>query len=192
MFKKKYSILLFLFFVTLNILAQEDDRLILDSKSTVRESIDFNALAPAKAGFYSAVLPGLGQAYNKRYWKIPLVYGALGTGIYFYHRNSKQYRRYRKAFKLRKYGLKDEFTSDDGVELLPINVLERAQRYYVKQRDLSLLITIGLYILQIVEASVDAHLIHHNVNDNLSFEPTIYNEPIGQNNVFAMSLNISF
>ncbi len=192
MLKKRHSILLFLFFVTVNILAQENDRLILDSKSTVRESIDFNALAPARAGFYSAVLPGLGQAYNKRYWKIPIVYGALGTGIYFYHQNLKKYKRYRKAFKLRKYGLQDEFTTEGGTELLSVNVLERAQKFYRKNRDLSLLITIGLYILQIVEASVDAHLIHHNVNDNLSFEPTIYNESIGQSNVFAMSLNISF
>lgn len=192
MFKKKYSILLFLFFVTISILAQENDRLILDSKSTVRESIDFNALAPAKAGFYSAVLPGLGQAYNKRYWKIPLVYGALAGSIYMYSRNAKQYKRYRTAFRLRKYGLQDEFMSDEGNELLSTNVLERAQRYYVRNRDLWVLITAGLYVLQIVEASVDAHLIHHNVNDNLSFEPSIYKDPIGQKNVLAVSLNINF
>ncbi len=192
MFKKGSFIVLLLFLSTYHLFAQKNDRLILDSKSTVRESIDFNALAPAKAGFYSAILPGLGQAYNKRYWKIPLVYGALGTSIYFYSRNTKQYNRYRTAFKLRKYGLKDEFTSDEGVELLSTDVLERAQRYYLKNRDLSLLITIGLYILQIVEASVDAHLIHHNVDDNLSFEPTIYNDPTGQNNVLAISMNFKF
>ncbi len=192
MFKKGFFIVLLLFLATTHLVAQEEDRLILDSKSTVRESIDFNALAPAKAGFYSAILPGLGQAYNKRYWKIPLVYGALGTSIYFYYRNSKQYKRYRTAFKLRKYGLQDEFTSDGGIVLLDTDVLERAQRYYVRQRDLSLLITVGLYILQIVEASVDAHLIHHNVNDNLSFKPTIHNDPMGRNNVLAVSMNFNF
>ena len=47
------------------------------------------ALRPSKATFYSAVLPGLGQAYNKKYWKIPIVYGALATGIYFYNQNDK-------------------------------------------------------------------------------------------------------
>lgn len=174
------------------LVAQEKDRLILDSKSTVKESLDFNALAPAKAGFYSAILPGLGQVYNKRYWKLPLVYGALGTGAYFYRRNSIQYNRYRTAFKLRKYGLQDEFTTDDGKELLSTDILERAQRYYRKNKDLSLLITIGLYVLQVVEASVDAHLIHHNVNDNLSFEPSIYKDPITNKSSLVASLNITF
>ena len=49
-------------------------------------------LRPAKAAFYSAVLPGLGQAYNKKYWKIPIVYGAIGTGLYFYLDNNKLYK----------------------------------------------------------------------------------------------------
>lgn len=190
---KQVLVIFIAFLATGNTLfSQENDRLILDSKSTVKENIDFNALAPAKAGFYSAVLPGLGQIYNKRYWKLPLVYGALGTGIYFYRRNSQQYNRYRKAFRLRKYGLQDEFTSDTGEELLSTDVLESAQEYYRRNRDLSLLITIGLYILQVVEASVDAHLIHHNVNDNLSFKPSIYNDPITQKNILTASLSINF
>lgn len=190
---KQVLVIFIAFLATGNTLfSQENDRLILDSKSTVKENIDFNALAPAKAGFYSAVLPGLGQIYNKRYWKLPLVYGALGTGIYFYRRNSQQYSRYRKAFRLRKYGLQDEFTSDTGEELLSTDVLESAQEYYRRNRDLSLLITIGLYILQVVEASVDAHLIHHNVNDNLSFKPSIYNDPITQKNILTASLSINF
>ena len=46
-------------------------------------------LAPSKAAFFSAILPGLGQAYNKKYWKIPIVYGAIGTGIYFHNENNK-------------------------------------------------------------------------------------------------------
>ena len=50
-------------------------------------------LSPAKAAFYSAVIPGLGQIYNKSYWKVPLVYAAIGTPIYFYIRNSKAYDR---------------------------------------------------------------------------------------------------
>jgi hypothetical protein len=54
---------------------------------------EIDMLAPSKAAFYSAILPGLGQAYNKKYWKIPLVYGAMGTSIYFYFDNNKNYRR---------------------------------------------------------------------------------------------------
>ena len=66
------------------------------------------ALRPSKATFYSAVLPGLGQAYNKKYWKIPIVYGALATGIYFYNQNDKDYNRYRNAYKRRLAGFTDD------------------------------------------------------------------------------------
>ena len=66
------------------------------------------AMKPSKATFYSAVLPGLGQAYNKKYWKIPIVYGALATGIYFYNQNDKNYNRYRNAYKRRLAGFTDD------------------------------------------------------------------------------------
>src|SRR5690606_23059623 len=55
---------------------------------TQRESV--NPLAPSKAAFYSAILPGLGQIYNKRYWKAPIVWGAIGTGIYVYSYNNTE------------------------------------------------------------------------------------------------------
>ena len=74
--------------------------------STYGQNDDFDkdiemATRPSKATFYSAVLPGLGQAYNKKYWKIPIVYGALASGIYFYKQNDKDYNRYRNAYKRR-------------------------------------------------------------------------------------------
>ena len=58
------------------------------------KSNNIDPLTPAKAAFYSAVLPGLGQAYNKKYWKIPLVYGAMGTSLYFYLDSNKKYNQY--------------------------------------------------------------------------------------------------
>ena len=65
-------------------------------------------LSPAKAAFYSAVIPGLGQIYNKSYWKVPLVYIAIGTPIYFYIQNSKEYDRYLTAYKRRQQGFTDD------------------------------------------------------------------------------------
>lgn len=59
----------------------QNKELKIETKQTVKG--DINPLSPAKAAFYSAILPGLGQAYNKRYWKIPIVYGAIGAGVYF-------------------------------------------------------------------------------------------------------------
>ena len=122
-------------------------------------------LAPAKAAFYSAVLPGLGQAYNKQYWKIPLVYGAIGAGVYYYMSNNKSYQDFRQAYFDRKNGLTDQFPQYTE------DVLITAQKYYRKQRDTALLLTILAYVLNIVDANVSAHLKQWNVNDDLSFQP---------------------
>jgi len=126
----------------------------------VRQQI--NPLAPARAAFYSAIIPGLGQAYNKKYWKIPLVYGAIGTGVYFYTTNNKEYNRFRSAYKQRLRGQDDEFKGQYSDATL-IN----AQRGFQRNRDMSLAVSIGLYILNIVDANVDAHLQQFNVNDDL-------------------------
>ena len=137
----------------------------------------YNPLAPAKAAFYSAIFPGMGQIYNEKYWKTPIVWGALGTSIYYYLNNNKEYKRYRTAYKLRRNNLVDEFTVN-GIEIISIETLERAQDQLRENRDLSLLTTVILYVLQIVEASVNAHLIQFNTNDNLSFKPTFINDPV--------------
>jgi len=147
---------------------------ILDSTSRS----DINPLSPAKAAFYSAVLPGLGQAYNKKYWKIPLVYGALGTGIFFYLDNNKEYDRYRDAFKRRLAGFNDdEFWGTDSNDnplsspQISNDALIRAQRTLSRNREISLLVTIGIYVLNIIDANVDAHLLQYNVDENLALKP---------------------
>jgi len=167
-------------FISVGINAQKDSITVDNIKVTGAIKINsnyFNPLSPAKAAFYSAILPGLGQMYNKKYWKAPVVWGAMGTSIYFYLDNNKEYNRYRTAFKLREAGLKDEFTTieEDGSTTLLIsrNGLISAQKTLKSNRDLSLLTTLVFYVLQIVEASVNAHLLQFNTNDNLSFSPTI-------------------
>lgn len=142
---------------------------VLDS---IPPSVIINPLAPSKAAFYSAILPGLGQVYNKKYWKLPLVYGAIGTGVAVYMWNDERYRFYRSAYKLRIEGQKDQFAgvfSDD--------VLIRAQRNFGRQRDLALMATVGLYVLNIIDANVDAHLKQFNVDDNLSLSPEFSLDP---------------
>ena len=147
--------------------AKSDDALIIIPADSALTRKEIDPLRPAKAAFYSAVLPGLGQAYNKKYWKIPIVYAAIGTGIYFYTDNNKQYKRVREAYKRRLAGFEDdEFQgrlTDDG--------LREAQKSFRRNKELSLLITFGLYALNIVDANVDAHLLQFNVDDNLSFKP---------------------
>jgi len=123
-----------------------------------------NVLAPAKAAFYSAVLPGLGQIYNKQYWKLPLVYGSIGAGVYYYTFNTNEYNKYRTAYFNRKNGLPDEFP------MYSTDVLVTAQKYYRRQKDTAMLLTILAYVLNIVDANVSAHLKQWNVNDNLSIK----------------------
>ena len=130
-----------------------------------------NPNAPAKAAFYSAVFPGLGQAYNKKYWKIPIVYISLGIGLYSYTWNQEKYHLYRDEYKRRLAGTSDpnhpiySGKSDDCVI--------RGQKFHQRNRDLSALITGGIYILNIVDANVDAHLMQFNVNDNLTLKPEL-------------------
>jgi hypothetical protein len=153
---------------------------------------EFKPLAPATAAFYSAILPGLGQAYNKKYWKIPIVYAALGSGIYFYSNNNTNYKRVRNAYKLSIDGKPHEFDGTNGNILLSNEALVRAQKSYKKDRDLSLLVTVGLYLLQIVEASTNAHLLQHNVDDNLTINPQLIKNEISNKTIVGASLNFKF
>lgn len=137
----------------------------------------YNPLSPSKAAFYSAIFPGGGQIYNKKYWKVPIVWGALAIPAYYYQINNSDYKRFRNAYKLRKNGLVDEFTVN-GEEIVSTETLERAQEQLKENRDFSLLSGIILYVLQIVEASVNAHLIQFNTDDSLTLKPTIIQNPM--------------
>ncbi len=174
-----------LFVLSLPTLAQ--DKLTLEVNAKRMATREINPLSPAKAAFYSAVLPGLGQAYNKKYWKVPLVYAALGTGLYFYINNDRKYNQYRDAYKRRLSGYTDdEFKNIDADRLL------KGQRYFQKNKELSLIITVGLYILNVVDASVDAHLLQFNVDENLSLRPDYFLDDMRQSPTMGLSLNYQF
>lgn len=148
----------------------------------------YDALAPAKAAFYSAVLPGLGQAYNGRYWKIPLVYAGVGAGIYFYIDNNKKYHRYRDAYKRRLAGYQD----DEFQGVLQTKSLINAQKQFRRQKDLSLLVTVAFYVLNIIDANVDAHLQQFNVDNNLSLQPNFRIDEYSGRSNYGLSFNLNF
>lgn len=148
---------------------------------------DINPLAPAKAAFYSALFPGMGQVYNKKYWKLPIVYGAIGASTYSYLWNDKRYREFRNVYKRRLAGYTDDryvFFDDDRVI--------QASRFYQKNRDLSALVTVAFYVLNIIDANVDAHLQQFNVSDNLTLNPQMFQDELyGRSNI-GLSLNYKF
>ena len=129
--------------------------------------------SPIKAGLYSAVLPGLGQFYNKKYWKIPIVWGAVGTGVGIAIWNDKNYRRYRNAFVAELNGLPHEFSGITGVDK---NVLGNAQDRFKRQRDYAIGIAGLIYILNIVDAIVDAHLYEGRKDPDLALTPAVIND----------------
>ena len=157
-----------------------------------------NPLAPSKAAFYSAIFPGLGQIYNKRYWKVPLVYGAIGTGIYVYSINNTDYKSARIAFKRRKAGFTDDefydINGDGNGPDISLEALQDAQEARQRDRDLALVITIALYTLNIIDANVDAHLKQYNVNDNLAvdFKPYLDLNPLTNEPNYGMALVVKF
>lgn len=182
---RKFTLTIFLFLILIPVFSQESGEVI--SNDSIKKNEQFQiAIKPSKSAFYSAILPGLGQAYNKDYWKIPIVYGALGSGFYAYDFNNKSYLKYREAYKLLKLGEENDYPGISEASL------ERAQKYHKKYRDLSILVTAGLYMLQIVEASVDAHLQYHNTELNLTYKPVIFQDNFNGKVVYGYRLTYNF
>ena len=155
----------------------------------IRKIENEDPLRPARAAFYSAVLPGLGQAYNKRYWKIPLVYGAIGASIYTYDVNQKNYIRYRNAYKRRIAGYNDD--EFQGL-IASTDRLIDGQDFYKRNRDRSMLFILGFYFLNILDANIDAHLKQYNVNSDLSFKPYFDVEPTDASVVAGIKVALTF
>jgi hypothetical protein len=168
------------------VFAQTETEAVLVAKDTLKSN-NIDPLTPAKAAFYSAILPGLGQAYNKKYWKIPLVYGAIGTSLYFYIDNNKKYHQYRDAYKRRLEGY-----TDDNYTYLDNTRLIAGQKFYQRNRDLSALVTLACYALNIIDANVDAALLQFNVDENLSVRPIIYPNDVTFKTNVGLTLNYNF
>jgi hypothetical protein len=165
------------------------------------EAAEINPLAPAKAAFFSAVLPGLGQAYNKKYWKIPMVYAALGSSLYGYLNSQSAYTEFRNAFKSRRAGfMTDKYYDLNNSGLVPgspdisDSSLQKAQELAQDNRDLALVVTIGIYALNIIDANVDAHLKQFNVSQDLSFRwsPTLEKSGIDQQWYTGVQLSLRY
>lgn len=123
--------------------------------------------SPTKATLFSTFLPGLGQAYNKKYWKIPIIYAGLGTTMYFGVTNHNSFKKFKSAYAIRIDG--DVNTVDEFEGVLTEDGLLANMDYHQRNRDLSYIIAGLFYVFNIVDAAVDAHLFSFPKNDNLSF-----------------------
>ncbi len=119
-----------------------------------------------RAALYSAILPGAGQIFNKKYWKPPILYAgfiAIGYSIEF---NNRNYQTFRKAYRYRIDP--DSTTIDPYVGIYDATALQVRRDYYRRTRDLMWIIASGVYILNIIDAYVDAQLSDFDISDNLS------------------------
>jgi hypothetical protein len=142
-------------------------------KSNAQAAVDTTKHSPHRAAVMSALLPGAGQAYNKKYWKIPVIYAGFAGLAYAISFNQKEYRSYRNAYDQRLDA--DPYTIDPYVGTYSDADLGTLKDFYRRNRDLSIIGTGVLYLLNIIDASVDAHLYDFNVNDDLSIRlsPTL-------------------
>ena len=153
-----------------------------------------------RATTMAMICPGAGQIYNKSYWRVPIVLGGFATTIYCIDWNNRGYQRFKKAYRLRAdydanpeaypNGSQDEFGGRYSGTFL-----KNLRNSYRRNRDLCILLTAGLYVLQIVDAHVDAHLRDYDISDDLSVDITpmvncAYNPVMGGADL-SVGMNIS-
>ncbi|MFT6997426.1 MAG: hypothetical protein ACJAQ4_001179 [Cryomorphaceae bacterium] len=127
------------------------------------ESID-QLHSPKRATIMSAVLPGLGQIYNKKYWKVPIIYGGFAVAGWYLNDNNKQISLYKDAFKAET----DNDPETDNVTDFTSTQLEELISQYKTWRDLSYIAIAAIYVLNIIDANVDAHLFYFDVGEDLT------------------------
>lgn len=142
-------------------------------KIVKRDTAESHKKSPTKAALLSAALPGAGQAYNEKYWKIPIVYFITGSLIYWADYNNKQYKRYLQAYVYltdENESTVDEFQGEVSQD----NLLHYKNRFR-RNRDITYLLVGAAYLFNIIDASVDAHFSDYDVGEDLSMNivPTI-------------------
>lgn len=152
--------LVILLITSYSLVAQED---ILQNTREGTSLEDKKVSSPRKASLYSAALPGAGQIYNQKYWKAPIVWAGMGTFTYIAIDHQSNFKRFKSAYLFRKDGGIDEFYNVFTPEAL-INEMDRYRRF----RDLSIVGAVLFYVIQIVDANVDASLSDFDVSDDIS------------------------
>jgi hypothetical protein len=156
---KMFFLFLFIFFITLDSNGQND------TSSTPKHS-------PRKAAIMSACLPGLGQIYNKKYWKLPIIYTGAAAVTYLAIFNSHYYNMYKEAYIFS--------TDNDSSTVSPYDYtsedLLTIKNYYRRNLELTYIVAFGIYALNIVDAMVDAYLFEFSVDDNLTMKisPSVF------------------
>jgi len=161
---------------------------------------------PTKAVIYSAIFPGLGQIYNRKYWKLPLVYGAFMGCAYAISWNNRNYSDYSQAYM--DIMSEDPKTNNSWINFLPANAdpdqyiddtnfkesLKSRKDYFRRYRDLSIIITVGVYFITMIDAYVDAQLFDFDISPDLSLrvEPAMTQPTSYSSRTYGLNCSIKF
>ena len=164
------------------------------------EDLDsYSKHSPAKAAMMSAVLPGLGQIYNRKYWKVPIVYVAVGVSAYIFITWQNEFERTRKAYidlmdkdpytnYFEIYGFPSFYTQDQMVQYVT-----KRKDILRTWRDWSIVAVVMTYALNIIDANVDAHLMDYNLDDNISLNiRPCFLENSFNSKIIGLTLQFSF
>lgn len=165
MLLSRISSLTFLLIFSAGIGAQNDSASAVKKKEPFRFFSWSDPHSPTKASLYSAILPGLGQAYNRKWVKVPVVYATFGTAAWFMLDQRQKMRDLNKQFKAA-YALNPDTSID-------VNLIARRDNHR-RMRDFGILALTGIYALQIIDATVDAHFYKLNIDQDLTarFRPS--------------------
>ncbi len=155
---KKSLLLLLIFYLKLGIVVAQQDSALTDDK---KKAIYSRA---RKATVLSAVLPGAGQVYNKKAWKVPIIYAGLGASAYFFVQNYNDYQFYRTNL----IALNDDDATTVNTTPYSTSDLIDLKQGSRNRRDISAVAFVGVYLLNLIDANVDAHLSTFDVSDNLT------------------------
>ena len=201
-FTLKIAVILFSLFVLFPLIGNSQNRPAADSvisnaEAVSVDSVNYKMHSPHKATLYSMILPGLGQAYNKKYWKIPVIYAGFGVFDYFIRFNNNEYKEWGEAYV---YALENPDGSDEPINDYyekygyDPNILRDQKDYYRRNRDLTYILAGLWYLINVVDAAVDAHLMTWEVNEDLSIrvEPEFYQPMYGYKPSGGIKLSLKF
>ncbi|MBR2638335.1 MAG: hypothetical protein IKD40_05795 [Bacteroidaceae bacterium] len=189
------------------IIPVNDGSLIINKQNKAAQPIEKERFLPdpQKATWLAVVFPGAGQIYNRKYWKLPIVYGGFIGCLYAYNWNSQMYKDYRQAFldimdadpntKSYEEFFRPGYDFEANREYME-NVFKKRKDRYRRWRDLSVFAFIGVYALSVIDAYVDAQLANFDISDNinLSINPkVIQSRATGlEDNYYGLNCNLTF
>ena len=190
---RRLGLLLILLTLASHGLKAQDTLILKQDKPVETVKVKNRQHSPKKATWL-ALIPGAGQAYNHKYWKMPIVYAGFGVTTYFAITNGNDYHLYRDAydFKMGTNTNVSQQAKEEAAKYTEDNLIT-LRDYYRSNMELSWIITAAWYILQIIDANVDAHFFYYDIGDDLTLhvEPqwNLTNEKIYNNIGLTLTLN---